>query len=117
MECPHETKHSIDHEADSEVGVEDVEKPGLVSLVPPHVEEVDGVAAEAAEEEDGGGDDDEDMEAGQDVSVSRHLHDWTLGEQQGDNMIYYVLTFNGNSCKEMRERSLHILHIIHSKRW
>ena len=88
MEYSRETKHTICHEADSDVGVEDVEKPGLVSLVPPHVEEVDGVAAEAADEEEGGGDDDEDMEAGQDVSVSRHLHDWTLREQQGDNMIH-----------------------------
>ena len=62
------------HEADSNVSVEDVEKPGLVSLVPPHVEEVEGVAAEAEDEEDGGGDDHKDMEAG-DVNVSRHLHD------------------------------------------
>ena len=62
------------HEADSDVGVEDVQKPGIVSLILPHVEEVEGVPAEAEDEEDGGGNDHKDMEAG-DVNVSRHLHD------------------------------------------
>ena len=62
------------HEADSNVGVEDVQKPGIVSLILPHVEEVEGVPAEAEDEEDGGGDDHKDMEAG-DISASRHLHD------------------------------------------
>ena len=55
----------------------------------PHVQEEEGVAAatEAADEEDGGGNDDKDMES-RHICVSRHLHDWTLGEQKRDNMIY-----------------------------
>ena len=72
-----EAKHAMDHEGDSHIGVEVVEQPVFIGIIPPHVEEVNGVTTETPNEENGGQNSDEDIYIGEVVSVGHHLVDWT----------------------------------------